>query len=90
MVSEPATEALHKLLGPLASSLDPAALQSLVDYHADVATQQRVDDLADRCNAGVLTPEEQSEYDALVDASRVLAVLKVEAKKRLHQSPDAA
>lgn len=77
------TSALERLLSPLASSLDEPALRSLIGYRADASTQQRVDELAEKCNAGKLSSSEEEEYQTLVDASRVIAVLKAEAKKVL-------
>ena len=89
MATQYDTTALERLLSPLASSFDEAALHSLIRYRADEQTQDRVDELAEKCNAGTLTASEKREYESLVDASRVIAILKAEAKKILG-SQDAA
>ena len=89
MAMEHDTTALERLLNPLASSFDRAGLESLVRFRADQATQDRVDELAEKCNAGTLSATEEREYESYVETSRFLAVLKAEAK-RILGSQDAA
>lgn len=89
MAIEYDTTAVERLLTPLASTLNRAGLESLVRYRADHQTQSRIDELAEKCNAGTLTESEGREYDSLVETSRFLAILKAEAK-RILDSQDAA
>jgi hypothetical protein len=77
------TTAAERLLSPLAASLDEAALQSLVQYRADQHAQERIDQLAEKCNDGTLTPLEEREYESLVQTATLLAILQAEAKKLL-------
>jgi len=60
------TTAVERLLFPLASSFDETALQSLVRYRADQQAQDRIDELAEKCNDGTLNALEEREYDSLV------------------------
>ena len=83
------TTALRRVLSPLASSLDRAGLESLVRFRADQQTQDRVDELAEKCNDGTLSLAEEREYDSYVETSRFIAILKAEAK-RILDSQDAA
>ncbi len=83
------TTALRRVLSPLASSLDRAGLESLIRFRADQETQDRVDELAEKCNAGTLSLAEEREYDSYVETSRFIAILKAEAK-RILDSQDAA
>jgi hypothetical protein len=89
MTTEFDTTALERVLNPLASSLDRAGLESLVRFRADQQTQDRVDELAEKCNAGTLSAAEEREYDSYVETSRFIAVLKAEAR-RILDSLDAA
>lgn len=89
MAMEFDTSALERVLTPLASSFDRAGLESLVRFQADQQTQDRVDELAEKSNAGTLSPSEEREYDSYVETSRFLAVLKAEAR-RIIDSEDAA
>ena len=77
------TTAAERLLSPLAASFDEAALQSLVQYRADRQAQDRIDELAEKCNEGALTLAEEREYESLVQTATLLAILQAEAKKIL-------
>jgi hypothetical protein len=83
------TSATTQVFSQLASSLDRASLESLVGFHADERTQSRVDELAERCNAGTLSAAEARDYESYVEAARFIAILKAEARRILN-SQDAA
>ena len=74
------TTALNGLLDPFASSLDPSALRQILDFRVSPEVQARVDDLATRANLGQLTPGEDAEYEALIDAADMISILKLKAK----------
>jgi hypothetical protein len=77
------TSAAERLLSPLAASFDEVALHSLVQYRADQQAQDRIDELAEKCNDGTLTAPEEREYESLVQTATLLAILQAEAKKIL-------
>lgn len=77
------TSALNGLLDPFASSLDPSALRQILEFRISPEVQARVDELAERANRGDLTPEEDAEYEALIDAADMISVLKLKAKRLL-------
>ncbi|TWT65935.1 hypothetical protein Pla123a_48460 [Posidoniimonas polymericola] len=81
------TSVVAGALSPLVSSFDAAALQSLVAFRADDATQRRFDELAEKASDGTLSAAEQSAYHSMVGASTVVAVMQAEAEKLLSQSP---
>ena len=58
--------------------------QAIADLRADAATQQRIEDLARRHHEGHLSPEELSEYEALVNGANALAVLQAKARSVLN------
>jgi hypothetical protein len=66
---------LDRLLDPLARRLPAEAVQAIVDFRADPATQARIDELADKCNEGQLTGDESQEYEAYVEAIDLIAIL---------------
>ena len=47
---------------------------------ADARTQARVDELAEKCTDGQLTPEERNEYEAYVQASTLIGILQAKAR----------
>ena len=64
-------------------SLPPEAARQIVRAEADEDLQQRVQELAGRANEGTLTPDEQREYEAYVDAGDIVATLQAVARKTL-------
>lgn len=77
------TAALDGLLDPLTSSLDSSALRQIAEFRISAEVQARVDYLAVRANEGELTPEEDAEYQALIDGADMISVLKLKAQRRL-------
>ncbi len=45
--------------------------------------QARIDFLAERANEGVLTDDEQAEYEAFVDAADFISIFQLKAKQQL-------
>jgi len=77
------TSILHRVLEPVLRSLPPEAARQIVRAEADEELQQRVQELAGRANEGILTPDEQREYEAYVDAGDIVATLQAVARKTL-------
>ena len=77
------TPVLHRVLEPVLRSLPPEAARQIARAQADEELQQRVEELACKANEGTLTAEEQSEYEAYVDAGDIVATLQAVARKTL-------
>ncbi len=77
------TAALERLLDPLDRILTPEVARKIVDLRADDATQRRVDELADKCNEGQLTPAEEAEYDDYIEAIDIIGILQAKARSAL-------
>ena len=60
--------------------------RAIADLRADTATQQRIEDLADRHHEGRLSADELAEYEALVNGANVMAVLQAKARSVLNRS----
>jgi len=69
--------------------MTPDFAKKLVDLRADPLDQRKIDDLAERCNEGSLTPEEKDEYETLVTAASVIAILQSRARALLASNPAA-
>jgi hypothetical protein len=80
MAADRVAEVLDRLLDPFGRALTPDAARRLSELRSDPAAQQRMDELADRCNEGLLTPEERAEYEAYVAAGALIAVLQAKAR----------
>ena len=72
--------ALERLLEPVSRSLNAEAARRLVRLKADAKTQARVDELARKCNEGELTSRERAEYERLVAAGNLIAILQAQAR----------
>jgi hypothetical protein len=79
---------LERMLAPVSRSLNAEAARKLVRLKADRKTQARVDELARKCNEGELTPSERLEYERLVTAGTMIAILQAQARLRLANSRD--
>lgn len=77
---------LETSLEPVGRSLNSEAALKLLELKASVALQERMDVLADRCGEGLASGEELSEYDSMIHAANVIAILQAEARRVLsHQ-----
>ncbi len=83
------TAVLDRMLEPLAHSLTPDAARSIAEFHADAHVQAYIDELAAKCNEGLLTPEERREYEAYVEAIDIIAIFQEKARQALEGNPEA-
>ncbi len=74
---------LDQLLDPVGQCLTPAVAARIAALRADPRTQRRVDELAEKNSEGKLTPREEAEYEAYVEALDVIAILQAQARKAL-------
>lgn len=84
---DPTTLGLAKLLDPVAECFTMEVAKRVAELAADPDVQLRIDDLAEKCNQGTITPEELAEYDAYIRAMDVVAVLQKKARALLAQPP---
>ena len=75
-----ATTGLAKILDPVAQCFTPEVAKRVAALRADPAVQTRIEELAEKCNEGTITPEEMAEYDAYIQAMDVVAVLQKKAR----------
>ena len=80
---------LDRLLNPVRDVLTPEVARAIADLRADAATQERLDDLAERHHEGRLSPDELTEYQALVGGVNLIAVLQAKARSVLKTRPSA-
>jgi hypothetical protein len=57
----------------------PEVAKRVAELRADPDVQARIEEPADRCNEGTITPDEMAEYDAYIQAMDVVAVLQKKA-----------
>ena len=79
-VSEHGATILAGLLEPLGHCLTPDVARKLVNLRAEPSVQARIDELADKCTEGTLSPEERSEYETYVYAIDFISILQIQAR----------
>ena len=67
--------------------MTPESARRALEFRIDSATNQRLDILAAKANEARLTPQEQAEYEASIDAMDHLALLRIRARKLLNPEP---
>ena len=77
---------LDKMLEPVARCFTPAVAQQIAELRADLVTQERIDELAAKCNEGELTGAEKREYGAYVEAIDLIGILQAKARTLLTAS----
>lgn len=82
-------EVLEEMLEPVGRSLGPETARALVNLRVGKRMQGRVDKLAQKCNEGKLSPSEQAEYDAYIQASTLIGILQAKARKILAKAKTA-
>ena len=78
---------LDRLLEPLSRCIRGDGERELLKLRADEALQARIDELADKCDEGTLTPDERAEYETYVRFGNFVAILQAKARLRQKQSP---
>jgi hypothetical protein len=79
-----------KLFDAAQGRITPDGARALLDLRFTDAQQQRIVDLAAKNSDGTLTPDERSEYEALVEAGDLLALMQAKARTMLRQTTSAA
>ena len=77
---------LEGMVDPIGRALTPEAAKAILAVRADDKTQQRIDELADKCNEGHLSAEERTEYQEFVALFNILTLLQARARTVLRFS----
>ena len=83
-----AANGLDGLLEPLSLCLDAESSRRLVAFRIGAHVQERIETLAERANEGNLSVDERSEYEALISAADLVAILQLKAQRHLDQVSD--
>jgi hypothetical protein len=75
-----ATTLLERMVDPISRALTPEAAREILQVRVDEETQQRIDELADKCNDGTLCEEERTEYQRFVSWFNLLTLLQAKAR----------
>ena len=68
------------MVDPISRVFTPEAARQILQVRADDETQQRIDELADKCNEGTMTADERTEYQGYVSWFNFMTLLQAKAR----------
>ena len=71
---------LDEILEPVTRAFSRDVAEALVGIRASQSAQERISELAEKCNEGLLTPAERAEYESYVSAVDLVSVLQAKAR----------
>jgi hypothetical protein len=74
---------LDRYLDPVTEALSPQAAQRILDLRPEPEVVARVEELAEKSNAGTLSDDELDEYRTLANAGTLIALLKAKSRNAL-------
>ncbi len=80
---------IEKMIEGISKCLDEKSAKRLLRLRADPELQAHLNQLADKCGEGTLTPDEHAEYGACVKLGTYIAMLKSMLRKRLARKGDS-
>lgn len=80
------TTYLGQFLEPLTDAFSREVAERIINLRASAEVQDRAALLAQKANAGLLSPEEKAEYHAFIDATDLIAIIQSKARKFLAKS----
>ncbi len=81
---------IDRLIEPVGQCLTAEVARRIASLRADNELQARVDELADKANAGTLTDEERSQYEQYVSFSQFVTLLQIKARDLADRTTGAA
>jgi hypothetical protein len=81
-----ASGVLDNLLGLFSRCLDAESAARVAQFRVAPEIQKQVESLAERANEGLLSEDESAEYEALVNASDFITILKLKALRNLESN----
>jgi hypothetical protein len=77
------TTAFERGIRPVIDLILPDKAEEVLNFHPDPSLQNRIDELASKCNEGKLTDAEREEYEGYVRANKFVAILQRQARRFL-------
>jgi hypothetical protein len=81
-----ASSIVDGLLDSLSRCLDTESARRVADFRVAEQIQEKVDVLAERSNEGLLSPDERADYEAFINVSDLIAILKLKARRALESN----
>ncbi|HEY3856969.1 MAG TPA: hypothetical protein VGO67_21510 [Verrucomicrobiae bacterium] len=82
-----ATEMLGRVIEPLGRCFTSSSAREILSLKADESAVHRIGELASKCGAGTLTPQEEAEYQVFIEVGDLVAILQAKARRFLSEQP---
>jgi hypothetical protein len=82
-MSQAAFSLLEHSLNPMGECLTPESAARILRLKASDEIQSHIDELAEKCNEGILTPDERAEYEMFVWVGEYISGLQAKARHLL-------
>ena len=80
---ETGSEMVDRLLVSFSRCFDLNTAKAITELRQDELVRQRMHELGAKADEGLMSPEEEREYDALIEVSDVIATLQLKARQQL-------
>jgi hypothetical protein len=77
------SEMVDRLLESLSRCFDVNTAKAVIELRQDELVRRRMEELGVKSDEGLLSPEEETEYDALIEVSDAIATLQLKARLQL-------
>ncbi len=77
---------IDDILAPVADCLTPDVARRLTELCLNPGTQARIDELAEKANEGLLTPDKRAEYADIIEGLDFVGILKAQARAVVSRS----
>ena len=77
------SEMVDRLLESLSRCFDVNTAKAVIELRQDELVRRRMEELGVKSDEGLLSPEEENEYDALIEVSDVIATLQLKARQQV-------
>lgn len=76
---------LDELLDSLTHCFTPAVAEDVVNLRYDSRVQQKLEDLRQKANEGLLSATEKREYETFIEAVDFIAILQAKSRQMLQE-----
>ncbi len=84
-MSTSSSDVMDRVLDPFMDCFTAEVARNVANLRADVETQARLDNLAQKANEGHLSPEERAIYDRFLEAYHFVTILQAKAREFLRR-----
>jgi hypothetical protein len=84
MIASTNSVVFEELIAPVARCFTPEVAQRVLDLRASSELQAKLDELADKCSEGILTPEEHQLYESYLRTMNFIGILQSKARAQLN------